>query len=191
MSEEKVEQVVEEVKLDEVKQEIVEEVKQEEVKLDAVEDPNAITTLLKIALADNLKVKIDINANAKNVIGIILERNPLLFNNIEGAIKNMTKDSKIDANDIPDIILCVQQIYEIVCSVKNYTKEDLANITSCIIKTIIHILVEERKIDVADDKKEAFLAMSDKLVDSCISLMRLPSIMKPPGCIKKLFGKKR
>lgn len=154
-------------------------------------DPNAISTLLKLVLADNLKVSVDISPNAKHAIGIILEKNPLLFHNIEGSIKNMTKDSKIDSNDIPNIILCVQQIYEIVCSVKRYNKEELANITSCIIKTIIHILVEERKIDVTDDNKEAFLALADKLVDSCIALMRLPSIMKPPGCLKKLFGNKK
>jgi hypothetical protein len=174
----------------EVSQEKVElAVQKEEAKQEL--DPNAITTLLKMALDDNLKVKMDISPNAKHAIEIVLERNPLLFNNIEGSIKNMTKDSKIDTNDIPDIILCVQQIYEIVCSVKKYSKEELANITSCIIKTIIHILVEERKIDVADDKKDAFLAMSDKLIDSCIALMRLPSIMKPPGCMKKLLGKKK
>lgn len=153
-------------------------------------EEEVLVTLLKLALADNLKVNVEISPNAKNAIHIILERNPLLFHNIQNSIKNMTKDSKIDSNDIPDIILCVQQIYEIVCSVKSYNKEELANITSCIIKTIIHILVEERKIDVAEDKKESFLAISDKLVDSCITLMRLPSIMKPPGCLKKLLGKK-
>ena len=46
-------------------------------------------------------------------------------------------------------------------------------------------MVEERKIKMDEDKKIAFLIMSDKLIDSCISLLILPKSLKGASCLPK------
>jgi hypothetical protein len=47
-------------------------------------------------------------------------------------------------------------------------------------------MVEDGKIKIEEDKKTSFLDLTDKLIDSCISLLILPKLLKVSKCLPKL-----
>ena len=56
------------------------------------------------------------------------------------------------------------------------------------IKFIIYLLVEERKILITEKNKSIFLHQTNKLIDSCTSLLILPKALKSKSCLRSLFG---
>jgi hypothetical protein len=61
-------------------------------------------------------------------------------------------------------------------------------ITSKILKYIVHLLILERKIKVTDEQQPEFLKESDALIDACVGLLSFPKSIKTKGCLKKFFG---
>ena len=53
-----------------------------------------------------------------------------------------------------------------------------------LIKIIIHVLVEEDIVHITTDKKEAFLANVDNLLDSCVDLLKFTRQLKPKSCLQ-------
>jgi hypothetical protein len=148
-------------------------------------------TLLELLVSEEIKAKIDIklNNNEVDVITNILKYSPEFLNDIEKAITEIIKDSRIDANDIPNFIIIIQKIYELIHNAKKfkYDSKKIADVCGNILKFIIHIMVEERKIKIDDDKKIVFLELTDKLIDSCINLLILPKLLKGTNCLRKLM----
>jgi len=195
----KVEVKVEEVKVEEVK---VEEVKVEEVKVTDLEEeelPDFTNKTLEEVLLYIVKKHIEEKKDTKKyykkigihlskeiieIINKIIDKTPSLLGEIEKSVSEVIKDNKIDTNDIPEFIIIVQILYERLHNLKELSLEShkLAETCATILKFIVHTLVEERKIIIEDDKKVAFLVQFDKLIDSCISLLNFPAILKPKAC---------
>lgn len=134
--------------------------------------------------------QINLDDQLINIIKTILSAAPDMFNNIEKSTNEIIKDGKIDSKDIPQLIIIVQQIYQIIYSLKN-TKFDAkkrSEITGSVLKYFIHLLVLLEKIKIENDKKDQFLKDCDTLIDACIGLLSFPKAIKTKGCIKKLFG---
>lgn len=200
----KVEEVkVEEVKVEEVKEEHhvdevkVEEVKVEDVKVEDVkveEEKTLIKMLALIIINETVDDKINIKLDKKiiSVIRYIINTTPKIFDEIEENIKVIVDDGVINSKDIPAILLLLQNLYELIYSFKNtkLSSEERADICAVIAKLVLHMLVEENLIKIKDENKKVFLDQMDGLIDVAIRLVRLPHILKPKGCFKKLFGKK-
>ena len=88
------------------------------------------------------------------------------------------------------IIILIQQLYEILYKSKDFNIDSIKipEVCSDIIKFIIYLLVEERKILITEKNKDSFLYQTNKLIDSCASLLILPKALKSKGCIRSIFG---
>ena len=64
--------------------------------------------------------------------------------------------------------------------------QKIADVCGIILKNIIAILVEERKIKINYEKENIFLELADKLIDSCVGLLVL-SISKKNKCFSCFF----
>jgi hypothetical protein len=149
------------------------------------------TSLTSQIIRDKLmKTQVNLTPELIEIIKKILSATPECFNDIEKAVNEIIKDGKIDSKDIPQFIVVVQKIYQIIYSLKD-AKIDAKNrseFTATVLKFIVHLLVLERKIKIEEDKQEQFLKDCDALIDACIGLLSFPKSIKTKGCLKKLFG---
>jgi hypothetical protein len=136
------------------------------------------------------KYTIILNDDVINIINKIISQIPNKLNDIEKSLKEVIKDGKINVSDIPELIILVQSIYQVLYHVKDIKIDDKkrADITARVLKLLIHILVEERKIKVDKNKKELFYKETDLLIDSCVSLLVFPKIIKSKTCFNSIFG---
>ena len=136
------------------------------------------------------KTNIQLDDKTKSIITKILQFSPGFLSEIESVLIEIVKDNKIDSNDVPNLILLVQKLYELIYKAKNIRLdgEKTAELCGTLLKFMVHKLVEERKIKIDEANQDAFLALADKLIDSCISLLSFPKLVKGAGCLKKIVG---
>jgi len=149
--------------------------------------------LVKDSLANEeiiKKLSIKLTPELISIISKLISLTPNTFDDIEKACNDIIKDGKIDSKDIPQFIIIVQRIYQIIYTLKD-TKLDSKKrleITASTLKYLIHILVLERKIKINDEQQQEFLKDSDALIDACIGLLSFSKTIKTNGCLKKIFG---
>ena len=131
------------------------------------------------------KYNLQIDESTKKVLLALMKTNSNFFSEVETILINITQDNKIDAADIPNIIILLQKLYILMVDVKSIKLNTVACSVTCgaIIKIIIHVLVEENIVHITIDKKEVFLANVDKLVDSCVDLLKFTKQLKPKSCL--------
>jgi hypothetical protein len=147
-----------------------------------------IDLVMKYLENENMKKKnfIALTPEISSVIKNIISLSPDTLTDIEKAMIETIKDGKIDTKDIPNVIVIIQQIYQFIYSLKN-TKFDAkkrADITSTILKYILHILVLERKIKIDEDKQSEFVIQMYYLIDSCVGLLSYSKSLKTKRCFK-------
>ncbi len=175
--------------VNEIKEEIEQEIKE---KIDEV-----ITVKVPMNLVDLVKEEIKQKAHILNkeyidILNSLVNCSPKLLNDIEQAMFEITKDGKIDSNDIPFLITIIQKLYEFMFSLKigKMPTEKRAAICAEIIKFVVVVLIKERRIKVDINKQDIFIAQINALMDSCVSLLSLQSNLLSKGCCSCLFGKK-
>ena len=155
-------------------------------------EENLLDSIKKIIVDEELKKKytIVLNDEVLDIINKILLKTPNTFNDIEKSIKEVISDAKINSSDIPQLIILVQSIYQVIYTIKKtkFDESKIADIAGKIIKFVIRILVEERKIRVDENDKEVFFKQTDLLIDSCVSLLSFPKKIKPKSCFHSIFG---
>jgi hypothetical protein len=147
-----------------------------------------IDLVIKYLENENMKKKIFIALTPEitSVIKNIISLSPDTLTDIEKAMIETIKDGKIDVKDIPNIIVVIQRIYQFIYSLKD-TKFDAkkrADITSTLLKYILHILVLERKIKIDEDKQTEFVIQMYYLIDSCVGLLSYSKSLKTKSCFK-------
>ena len=132
------------------------------------------------------KYKLQIDEPVKKVLLALMKAQPHFFSEVETILINITQDNKIDAADIPNIIILLQKLYILIVDLKSIKLNTVACSETCgaVIKIIIHVLVEEDIVHITIDKKEAFLANVDKLLDSCVDLLKFTRQLKPKSCLQ-------
>jgi hypothetical protein len=135
-----------------------------------------------------LKTKITLTPELVKMIKAILSASPNCFDDIKNAVCEIVKDNKIDSKDIPQFIVVVQKMYQIIYSLKNVKidAKKRSEFTAEVLKYIVHLLIIERKIIISEDKEAQFLADCDILIDACIGLLSFPKSIKIKGCLQKL-----
>jgi hypothetical protein len=134
------------------------------------------------------QISITLTPEVISVINNIISLSPNTVTDIEKVSIEIIKDGKIDSNDVPNLIVIIQRIYQLIYSLKTANKKTRAETTATILKYILRLLVLERKIKIDEDKQEAFFSQTDLLIDSCIGLLSYSKLIKTKGCFKKLFG---
>ena len=148
-------------------------------------------SLTSLIIRDKLmKTQVNLSPELIDIVKKILSASPDCFNDIEKAVNEIIKDGKIDSKDIPQFIIVVQNIYQIIYSIKDakLDAKKRSEFTANVLKFIVHLLVIERKIQVEEEKEAQFLTDCDALIDACIGLLSFPKSIKTKGCIKKIFG---
>lgn len=130
------------------------------------------------------KLGIHLSKEIVEIINKIINKTPAFLSEIEKSVSEVIKDNKIETNDIPEFVIIVQILYERLYNLKDIVLDSNKRAETCavILKFIVHTLVEERKIVIEDDKKDAFLTQFDKLIDSCVSLLKFQEVLKPNTC---------
>lgn len=134
------------------------------------------------------KISITLSSELISVLNNIITASPNTIIDIEKVIIEIIKDGKIDTNDIPNLIVVIQRMYQSIYSLKGMkldTKKR-ATITGELLKFFIHLLVLERKIKIDEepDKIYQFYTRVDSLIDSCIDLLSYSKTIKVKRCFK-------
>ena len=138
------------------------------------------------------KLSFEIPKDVFNIINFIISLTPNTLNDIEKAVREIIKDNKVGSKDIPQFIVIVQRIHQIVYEIrynkvyKVYSKER-GQLTAFVFKFLIHVLVLEKKIQIDEALQEEFLNDFNFLIDSCVSLLVFGKQIKRKGCFKSLF----
>jgi len=139
-----------------------------------------------IAEAVNSKkyMKVILSKNASNMLLSIVSSSPGALDNIKHSLMEVISDGKIDSNDIPHFISIIQNLYEIVNSIKEFNFDTQAKATICaeVLKFISHFLILDEQIPVAEPMRDIFINQIDCLIDSCVSLLSFQSVLSIKGC---------
>ena len=167
--------------LEETKNELnPEEILQKEEGKEGKEGKADIVIQLLDILATNKNVSsIQLTKKQIDVLNIIIANSPSLIKDINSDIISIIKDGRIDALDIPQLIILIKKFYTF-CHQESTIKisvKELVTIISPLIKYIIHIILNKNKTDTPE-----LLSCCDNLVDACMEIIELQSSLKTVGC---------
>jgi hypothetical protein len=160
-----------------------------------LESKSIVLLLLQVLSSDEkiTNLKIELNDDTTSVLYKLIYFSPDFLNEIDKLVNEIIKDNKIDSNDIPNLILLIKKLYELIHRLKEINFDDAKKVEICstILKFLVRFLVEERKVNINNENKELVLELIDTLIDSCISLIHFSGNIKINSCfthIKSLFG---
>ena len=89
--------------------------------------------------SEEIKNKLSIKLTSQDIsfISKIISLTPDALNDVEKALNDIIKDGKIDSKDIPQFIVIIQRIYQIIYNFKLDSKKCM-EMTSTILKYIVH-----------------------------------------------------
>jgi hypothetical protein len=110
---------------------------------------------------------IKVCGNAAKIVEQVLKKSPDFVQEMARVIVEIVKDNKIDARDIPQLLVLIQQMNDLVH--RNIELDTVAIATSCgaILKGVLHSLVEDQIIRVDD----TVVVLLDTLIDTSIQLI--------------------
>ena len=146
----------------------------------------SMSEMLVEAMNNKTNIKVLISKNAQNMILSIASSMPDVLENIKKSLLEVIKDGKIDASDFPHFISIIQDLYEIVCRMKDFKFDNQTKATICaeVLKYISHFMAFNKLIQIEKMNRDLFLSQIDCLIDSCVSLLSFPAAIKlPSGCL--------
>jgi len=170
----------------------------EENIIEHVEDisKNDISEVIKLSLIqlienllknnDELK-KININLTPEIILFIqeLLKIEPQLFEGIELSLQQIISDNKINSNDIPNLLVLITQVYDLVNKHKNNIKNvDYYDLVKNILHIIFRIYIEKN----CKDDELLLVQSSLRIIDSSIELIKLRGFQKEKNIIKKIIS---
>jgi len=164
-----------------------------EEKIETVDDVKTLAAILQIALlqSDGLdKYSVTITPEVKNILAQLMEQDKY-FDEFETALNEIIKDGKIDARDVPRIMVLLADLYTRMRTMKIKFNE---NTCGDVLKMLFNIALKEDLIKINDEDMELMQCVYS-IVDMSIRLMQTDTDPSKRGgllkCIKKtLFGKK-
>ena len=135
---------------------------------------------------DELK-KININLSSESILFIeeLLKIEPQLFEGIELSLQQIIKDNKINSNDIPDLLVLITQVYEII----NKHKNNIKNVDYYeLIKNILHIIFRVYIEKHCNNDEALLIQCSLRIIDSSIELIKIRGFSKEKNLIKKIIN---
>ena len=150
----------------------------------------SLSVLLRIVVTGQLStLSVPLDKTTTAILLELLDKSPKSFDTIQETVQLIVQDGKINASDIPNLLKLVTELYPLVKHTKlRPSSLESAKIVGVIIKTVIHVLVNEHKIKVSNSAQ--FLKDLDKLVDTAIELVSLAKSVKQSRNCLKLFRRK-
>lgn len=136
----------------------------EEIKIKTLAD---IIKLLVTVMDIDERYSIAINVKVKSVLETFLQEETFL-DDIESNLKLIIKDNKIDANDVPIILLLLVEIYE---KLKNTTLSFDESLCSEILKVLFVVSIKEKVITLTENE-EGILQCLYSIIDTSVKLMK-------------------
>ena len=119
---------------------------------------------------------------------LLCKEQSCFFSDVEISLNKIILDNKIDTKDIPEIILLVAKVYEIITadttvSTKVVSKVDPYELIKTILNIVFTLYIETNKVQ---NKQLATELL--KIIDVSIDLIKLKSINLPKiGCLHSIF----
>jgi hypothetical protein len=125
-----------------------------------------------------------INPEIKEYLLILCKENPVFFSDVEESLKKIIIDDKINSKDIPEIILLVGKIYEIIKSQKNSSNVDPYEIIKILLQTVFITYFKINNIN-NPELEDTIL----HIITVSIQLIKLQAF-KPSkkGCLSRFFN---
>jgi len=171
--------------------------KEEDMNVSKEEGTNVVLKTLSDLFLEFIKTSnnsnIVLSKKSIDILNKIFDLTPNFLDDIEKLLLEVIKDGKIDSNDLPQLILLIQKLYETIYKMKEMKidSKTRADICSEVLKNIVYFLVKERRIKIDEEKADLFLEQINTLIDSCVGLLRFSKYIKSKGCFSSLFGKKK
>ena len=122
-------------------------------------------------------LKIPINPEIQKYMLILCKDKSSFFSTIEMSLKKIIIDNKIDTKDIPEVILLVANVYEMVKTDKMIIHVNPYDIIRTILDLIFTQYIETNKVQNKDLAIELL-----RIVDMAIELLKLETIKPSKSC---------
>jgi hypothetical protein len=123
---------------------------------------------------DKYHEEIVLSTNLQKYVLLIIKENPKIFIDMEVSIENIIKDGKIDIKDIPDLLVVISKLYEILHNFKdNFKNEDLYEFVKTLLNIVFMVYMDEHNIE----NKTLFQNMQT-LVSAAVDLIKLQQTLK-------------
>jgi hypothetical protein len=123
-------------------------------------EPAGSLSLLQLVISHTQSCSIPVDPDVMKMIDVLLESDPEHFGKIESILNEITKDNKIDAQDIPNLILLLKELY----SFAHHHPKIVFNASVCgeLLKLFASLLLSTRN---------SFIQTTVlSIIDSCVQL---------------------
>jgi hypothetical protein len=188
-------EIVSEPNISEIINEIVSEPIISEIINEIVSEPNIlINEITKITFSqifenflskDNTQLSeynITITPNMHKYFTLLCKENNSIFNEIESTLKTIISDDKIDIKDVPNVIVLVTKIHNIIKNDKYVPNCDPYELIITLLKVLIILYIKTNKIG-----NEQLVGELDEIIKASTDLIKLKAIKRSIfSCLKNL-----
>ena len=185
--------IVEDIEEEKENEEKIEEgVKEEGVKEEGAND--LIIEITKLTFSQLVEsflnenklhtLSIQVSPEIQNFLLLLCKEKSGFFSDVEISLNKIILDNKIDTKDIPEIMLLVAKVYEIITADTTvFSKVDPYELIKTILNIVFTLYIETNKVQ---NKQLATELL--KIIDVSIDLIKLKSINLPKiGCLHSIF----
>lgn len=163
-AEEETKQLIQDEKKDEQE---IKEVEMEQL----VQDVKTLGSIVQLIVASNAsleKYKMDVSPKAKLILEKLLGEHQY-FEKVQEYIVAIIKDDKLDAKDVPIVMLLLTELYTRLesFSLDDIKTEDCANV----LKIIFEIALQEKVVPISDENMEVISSIFN-IIDTSVTLIQ-------------------
>ena len=155
-----------------------------------LKDLTTLTSLVSLLVLQDdrmQKYNVTVSPKAKEILMRLLGINNY-FDHVEKLMKEIVHDNKIDARDVPKIMILLTELYKILKDVKDIEFDE--QLCGDVLKILFDIALKEQLIVIDEEDMELIISLYE-IVDTSISLMQTDTSGKKKGIIyyiKQIFN---
>jgi len=136
------------------------------------------TLQLILESSDLSKYSVQLNPELIKLLLNVLKSNPEYFNSLESTLLVILNSGKIDISSIPNIIILIKELYQILYNLNVQDIKKGLNISSCelILKFVINVILED-KIPDQTERTELLTAVNG-IISLGIELIAIRKVLK-------------
>ena len=139
-----------------------------------VEDVKTLSSIIGLIVATNSDLQeynMDISPKLKSILEKLLNEFKY-FDQVEEYLKAIIKDNKLDAKDVPIVMLLLTELYERLqtFSMEDIRSEDCADL----LKIMFEIAIKEKIIKIASEDLDLLSAIYN-IIDTSVKLIKTPN----------------
>ena len=145
-----------------------------------IEDVKTLSSVIGLIVATNSDMqqyKMDISPKIKTLLEKLLGEMKY-FDQVEEYLKAIIKDDKLDAKDVPIVMLLLTELYERLqtFSMEDIRSEDCADL----LKIMFEVAIKEKIIKISSEDLELLSAIYN-IIDTSVKLIKTPNILDESG----------